>query len=228
MLILGTMEVINFSPRRAVRARRLLRPDRSGPTSGGGAPSLLAPPRRGPGRAGPRAGGAAHLRPGPPVRPPVHLRGGPGPRGGHPHRVGPPRLHDLRAGASWPAPFQLGFLFYSKYRLLVAVLAIVLLACVWWFLERTPYGAIIKAGRPRRRDGPGPRHRPPADAEPGLRARHGDGGRGGRHRRADVEPQADHRGRGGDAGLHRRGHRRHRLVLGCGGRGRSSWAWRAG
>lgn len=43
-------------------------------------------------------------------------------------------------------PFQLGFLFYSKYRVFVALLAIVLLFGVWWLLERTPYGAVIKAG----------------------------------------------------------------------------------
>ena len=30
--------------------------------------------------------------------------------------------------------------------MLVAVLALVLLALVWWFLEKTPYGAIVKAG----------------------------------------------------------------------------------
>ena len=43
-------------------------------------------------------------------------------------------------------PFQLGFLFYSKYRIFVACMAVVLLIGVWWFLERTPYGAVIKAG----------------------------------------------------------------------------------
>jgi branched-chain amino acid transport system permease protein len=43
-------------------------------------------------------------------------------------------------------PFQLGFLFYSKYRIFVACMAIVLLIGVWWFLERTPYGAVVKAG----------------------------------------------------------------------------------
>ena len=43
-------------------------------------------------------------------------------------------------------PFQLGFLFYSKYRIFVAGVALLLLLGVWWFLERTPYGAVIKAG----------------------------------------------------------------------------------
>jgi branched-chain amino acid transport system permease protein len=42
--------------------------------------------------------------------------------------------------------FQLGFLVYSRYRVLVAVLAVVLLLLVWRFLERTPYGAVMKAG----------------------------------------------------------------------------------
>jgi branched-chain amino acid transport system permease protein len=37
-------------------------------------------------------------------------------------------------------------LIYSRYRILVAVLAIVLLLLVWWFIERTPYGAVMKAG----------------------------------------------------------------------------------
>jgi branched-chain amino acid transport system permease protein len=57
-----------------------------------------------------------------------------------------PRGYTIAAPAFAAGPFQLGFLFYSKYRVLVAVLAIALLAFVWWFLERTPYGAIIKAG----------------------------------------------------------------------------------
>ena len=57
-----------------------------------------------------------------------------------------PRGYTVSAPAFVAGPFQLGFLFYSKYRVLVAVLAVVLLALVWWFLEKTPYGAIIKAG----------------------------------------------------------------------------------
>jgi branched-chain amino acid transport system permease protein len=58
-----------------------------------------------------------------------------GPRG---YTISPP---EFVAG-----PFHLGFLFYSKYRVLVAVLAVVVLALVWWFLEKTPYGAVVKAG----------------------------------------------------------------------------------
>jgi branched-chain amino acid transport system permease protein len=42
--------------------------------------------------------------------------------------------------------FDLGFMIYSKYRLILAVLAIVVILLVWLFLEKTPYGAIIKAG----------------------------------------------------------------------------------
>jgi branched-chain amino acid transport system permease protein len=57
-----------------------------------------------------------------------------------------PRGYTIAAPAFVAGPFQWGFLYYSKYRVLVAVLALVLLAAVWWFLERTAYGAIVKAG----------------------------------------------------------------------------------
>jgi branched-chain amino acid transport system permease protein len=57
-----------------------------------------------------------------------------------------PQGETIPAPAFLAGPFHLGFLFYSKYRLLVGGLAVVLLAVVWCFLERTPYGAIIKAG----------------------------------------------------------------------------------
>jgi branched-chain amino acid transport system permease protein len=43
-------------------------------------------------------------------------------------------------------PVEIGFLWYSKYRLFLALLSFVLLAAVWLFLEKTPYGSIIKAG----------------------------------------------------------------------------------
>jgi len=43
-------------------------------------------------------------------------------------------------------PIDLGFIWYSKYRLFMAALALVLMGLVWIFLEKTPYGAIIKAG----------------------------------------------------------------------------------
>lgn len=41
---------------------------------------------------------------------------------------------------------DLGFMIYSRYRLTLAALAILIILLVWLFLERTPYGAIIKAG----------------------------------------------------------------------------------
>ena len=57
-----------------------------------------------------------------------------------------PRGYTISVPAFVAGPFRAGFLFYSKYRVLVALLAVLLLVLVWWFLERTPYGAIIKAG----------------------------------------------------------------------------------
>ncbi len=41
---------------------------------------------------------------------------------------------------------DLGFMIYSKYRLLLAALAVMIILLVWLFLEKTPYGAIIRAG----------------------------------------------------------------------------------
>ena len=43
-------------------------------------------------------------------------------------------------------PINIGTFWYSKYMIFMAILSIVLLFLVWWFLEKTPYGAIIKAG----------------------------------------------------------------------------------
>ncbi len=40
----------------------------------------------------------------------------------------------------------MGFIASSKYRLFLAGLAVVLIVLTWLFLEKTPYGAIIKAG----------------------------------------------------------------------------------
>src|SRR5713101_5970023 len=56
-----------------------------------------------------------------------------------------PRGYTVGAPPFVAGPFHWGFLFYSKYRVLVAVLAVLLLL-VWAFLERSPYGAMIKAG----------------------------------------------------------------------------------
>jgi branched-subunit amino acid ABC-type transport system permease component len=40
----------------------------------------------------------------------------------------------------------LGLIPYSKYRLFLAGLSVVLIFLTWLFLEKTPYGAIIRAG----------------------------------------------------------------------------------
>jgi branched-subunit amino acid ABC-type transport system permease component len=42
--------------------------------------------------------------------------------------------------------FLMGGLIFSKYKIFAAAFAIVAIFAVWLFLERTPYGAIIKAG----------------------------------------------------------------------------------
>ena len=54
--------------------------------------------------------------------------------------------YSLSPPAFVAGPINLGVLWYSKYMLFLAVLAIVLLFLVWLFLEKTPYGSIIKAG----------------------------------------------------------------------------------
>jgi branched-chain amino acid transport system permease protein len=41
---------------------------------------------------------------------------------------------------------DMGFMIYSRYRLVLAALAILIILLVWLFLEKTPYGAIIRAG----------------------------------------------------------------------------------
>ncbi|HEX9920628.1 MAG TPA: branched-chain amino acid ABC transporter permease, partial [Candidatus Methylomirabilis sp.] len=52
----------------------------------------------------------------------------------------------IAAPAFVAGPIHFGFMPYSKYRLFLAGLAILLILLVWLFLEKTPYGAIIKAG----------------------------------------------------------------------------------
>lgn len=42
--------------------------------------------------------------------------------------------------------FMVGDLIYSRYRVFASGFAIVAILALWWFLERTPFGAIIKAG----------------------------------------------------------------------------------
>jgi branched-chain amino acid transport system permease protein len=41
---------------------------------------------------------------------------------------------------------NLGIMYYSKYRLFLGGLSALVIFLVWLFLERTPYGAVIKAG----------------------------------------------------------------------------------
>jgi len=43
-------------------------------------------------------------------------------------------------------PVNFGFMFYTRYRLFIAGLTGALLLVVWVFLEKTPYGTVIKAG----------------------------------------------------------------------------------
>lgn len=54
--------------------------------------------------------------------------------------------YSLAAPKFIAGPIDLGFIWFSKYRLFLAVIALVLLGLTWLFLEKTPYGAIIKAG----------------------------------------------------------------------------------
>lgn len=41
---------------------------------------------------------------------------------------------------------RIGDLIYSRYRFFACALAVLAIAALWFFLEKTPYGAIIKAG----------------------------------------------------------------------------------
>ncbi|HEX2724285.1 MAG TPA: branched-chain amino acid ABC transporter permease [Beijerinckiaceae bacterium] len=55
-------------------------------------------------------------------------------------------------GIPFPAPealsgaVDLGFFFFPKYRLFLILVTAVLLAALWFLLEKTPYGLIIRAG----------------------------------------------------------------------------------
>ena len=55
-------------------------------------------------------------------------------------------------GIPFPAPealsgaVDLGFFFFPKYRLFLILITAVLLVALWFFLEKTPYGLIIRAG----------------------------------------------------------------------------------
>ncbi|HEU0200719.1 MAG TPA: branched-chain amino acid ABC transporter permease [Burkholderiaceae bacterium] len=43
-------------------------------------------------------------------------------------------------------PVLVGDVFFAKYRFFAAAAAAVAIGGLWWFIERTPYGAMIKAG----------------------------------------------------------------------------------
>ncbi len=48
--------------------------------------------------------------------------------------------------ASISGAFMVGDLIYSKYRVFASAFAVIAILALWLFLQRTPYGAIIKAG----------------------------------------------------------------------------------
>jgi len=54
--------------------------------------------------------------------------------------------HSMAAPLLFSGSIDLGFMLYSKYRLLLAVICGLILFLVWIFLEKTSYGAIVKAG----------------------------------------------------------------------------------
>ena len=111
-------------------------------------------------------------------------------------------------------PIDLGYFWYSKYLLFLAVLSMILLFLVWLFLEKTPYGSIIKAGVSDSEMVLALGKNLEQTSHPGIRP----GRRSGRHRRSDrrshVESQADHGNRGYHAFLCGGGHRRDRQFLG--------------
>jgi branched-chain amino acid transport system permease protein len=55
-------------------------------------------------------------------------------------------------GVPFPTPevlsgaVDLGFFFFPKYRLFLILITVILLVALWVFLEKTPYGLIIRAG----------------------------------------------------------------------------------
>lgn len=52
----------------------------------------------------------------------------------------------LALPAAISGAFMFGDLIYSKYRFFASGFAVLMIVALWLFLERTPYGAIIKAG----------------------------------------------------------------------------------
>jgi len=57
-----------------------------------------------------------------------------------------PTGYSIAAPKFVAGPIILGPIMYSKYRLFLAGLAALLIILTWLFLEKTPYGATIKAG----------------------------------------------------------------------------------
>jgi branched-chain amino acid transport system permease protein len=57
-----------------------------------------------------------------------------------------PGEQNLPVPESLSGSFMAGSLIYSNYRFCAAFMGIVLMALVWLFLEKTPYGARVKAG----------------------------------------------------------------------------------
>jgi len=51
-----------------------------------------------------------------------------------------PIPRDIRGG------FLIGELIYSKYRVFATLASVVMIGLLWFFIERTPYGAVIRAG----------------------------------------------------------------------------------
>lgn len=54
--------------------------------------------------------------------------------------------YSVSAPAMFSGAVDLGFLIYSKYRLIMGGFALAIILALWAFLEKTPFGAIIRAG----------------------------------------------------------------------------------
>ena len=52
----------------------------------------------------------------------------------------------LQVPQALSGPFIFGGMIYSRYQFFASAFAMIVIVLVWLFLERTPYGAIIKAG----------------------------------------------------------------------------------
>ena len=99
---------------------------------------------------------------------------------------------------------DLGFTFYPKYRLFVMGMAGLLVAATWLFLEKTRYGAIMRAGIENKEMVSRLWDRYPSPVHRGLRHRRISRRNRGRAHRADPRSFA----------RHGRGHARHRVRRG--------------